>query len=247
MKKQSSVAEKQYQKFDDVFESNKKEEKIKRSRAKSNLVYSKDFNFYKYKNTNKFAKLSFYSKQNDLIEFKDALETLYYDTEEIKPNNEAQEKTLKKRKIVISTASKLYYRFLNVYTTQYNKLSEDSKKRINVLNKSEMLVLHFDRDDLLPMASLESDEEIKSEPEETSAERLKLNPQNHVYINRINNRLVFQIKIGYKLELQTPKTIKLFGSTKKLIDKTKNGENVPSLEVVEVALVQCNLVDTQCQ
>ena len=110
-----------------------------------------------------------------------------------------------------------------------------------------MLVLHFDRDDLLPMASLESDEEIKSEPEETSAERLKLNPQNHVYINRINNRLVFQIKIGYKLELQTPKTIKLFGSTKKLIDKTKNGENVPSLEVVEVALVQCNLVDTQCQ
>ena len=33
--------------------------------------------------------------------------------------------------------------------------------------------------------------------------------------------------------------MKLFGSTKKLIDKTKNGENVPSLEVVEVFLVQC--------
>ena len=29
-----------------------------------------------------------------------------------------------------------------------------------------------------------------------------------------------------------PKTMKLFGSTKKLINKTKNGENVPSLEVV---------------
>ena len=28
--------------------------------------------------------------------------------------------------------------------------------------------------------------------------------------------------------------MKLFGSTEKLIDKTKNGENVPSLEVVEV-------------
>ena len=26
----------------------------------------------------------------------------------------------------------------------------------------------------------------------------------------------------------------LFGSVKKLIDKTKNGENVPNLEVVEV-------------
>ena len=46
-------------------------------------------------------------------------------------------------------------------------------------------------------------------------------PPNHVYINRINNRLVFKIKDGYKLELQTPETMKLFGSTKKLIDKIK--------------------------
>ena len=36
----------------------------------------------------------------------------------------------------------------------------------------------------------------------------------------------------------------LFGSTNKLIDKTKNGENVSSLEVV---LVQCNLVDNRYQ
>ena len=41
--------------------------------------------------------------------------------------------------------------------------------------------------------------------------------------------------------------VKLFGSTKKLIDKTRSGENVPSLEVVEVVLVQCNLVDSQYQ
>ena len=36
-----------------------------------------------------------------------------------------------------------------------------------------------------------------------------------IYINTINNSLVFQIKNGYKLELQTPETMKLFGSTKK--------------------------------
>ena len=54
-------------------------------------------------------------------------------------------------------------------------------------------------------------------------------------------------KNGYKLELQTPETIKLFGSTKKLIDKTKTGENVPSVEVVEVGLVQCHFVNNQCQ
>ena len=72
-------------------------------------------------------------------------------------------------------------------------------------------------------------------------------PPIHVYINRIHNRLLFKIKYGCKLELQTNETMKLFGSTKKLIDKTKNRENVPSLEVVEVVLVQCNLVDNQYQ
>ena len=41
--------------------------------------------------------------------------------------------------------------------------------------------------------------------------------------------------------------MKLFGNTKKIIDKTKNGENVPSLEAVEVFLVQGNLVDNQYQ
>ena len=67
----------------------------------------------------------------------------------------------------------------------------------------------------------------------------------HIYINRINNGLVFKIKDKYKLELPTPKTMKIFGSTKKLIDKTKSREKVPSLEVVQVALVLCNLVDNQ--
>ena len=56
---------------------------------------------------------------------------------------------------------------------------------------------------------------------------------------------MFKIKDEYKLELQTPETMKFFGSIKKLIDKTKNGEKVPSLEVVEVVLVQYNLVDNR--
>ena len=68
-------------------------------------------------------------------------------------------------------------------------------------------------------------------------------PLIYVYISR----LVFEIKDGYKLEFQTPETMKLFGSTKKLIDKTKNGKNVPSLKIVELVLVQCNLVDNQYQ
>ena len=67
-------------------------------------------------------------------------------------------------------------------------------------------------------------------------ETLINNPPIHICINRTNGRLVFKIKNGFKLELQTIKITKLFGSTKKLIDKTKNGENVPSYEVVEVVL-----------
>ena len=73
-----------------------------------------------------------------------------------------------------------------------------------------------------------------------------------VYVIRINNRLVFEIKDGCKLELQTPETIKLFGSTKKSMSKKnrkekKNGENISGREVVEVVFVQCNLVDNQYQ
>ena len=41
--------------------------------------------------------------------------------------------------------------------------------------------------------------------------------------------------------------MKLFGSTNKLIGKTKNGEYVPSLEVVAVVSVRCNLADNQYQ
>ena len=43
----------------------------------------------------------------------------------------------------------------------------------------------------------------------------------HVYISRINYGLAFDIKDGYKLELQTPEIITLFGTTKKSIDKNE--------------------------
>ena len=56
---------------------------------------------------------------------------------------------------------------------------------------------------------------------------------------------MFKIKDGYKVELQTPENMKLFGSTKKLTDNTKSKENVLSLEVVEVVLAQYNLLDTE--
>ena len=78
-------------------------------------------------------------------------------------------------------------------------------------------------------------------------ETLTENPSIQIYPNKIKNRIIFKIKTGYKLELLTPETMKLLGSTKKEIDKDKNGENVPKLESVEVVLVHCNLVKNDYQ
>ena len=41
--------------------------------------------------------------------------------------------------------------------------------------------------------------------------------------------------------------IKLLGSTKNKITKHKNGENIPHLEIVEVVLVYCNIVNNDYQ
>ena len=68
-----------------------------------------------------------------------------------------------------------------------------------------------------------------------------------IYSNKIKNRIVFKIKTGYKLELLTPETMKLLGSTKKDVDKDKDGEIVPKLESVEVVLVHYNLVKNDYQ
>ena len=66
-------------------------------------------------------------------------------------------------------------------------------------------------------------------------------------MSRIKNRTVFKIKLGYKLELLTPKTMKLLGSTKKDVDKDKDGENVQKLEPAEVVLVHRNLFKNDYQ
>ena len=58
---------------------------------------------------------------------------------------------------------------------------------------------------------------------------------------------MFKIKDVYKLELKTLETMKLFAITKKLIENTMNGENVPSFKVVDKFLVPYNLVDNQYQ
>ena len=68
-----------------------------------------------------------------------------------------------------------------------------------------------------------------------------------IYVNKIESRITFKIKDGYSLELLTPETMKLLGSTKSKITQDKNGENVPHLEITEVELVHSNIVNNDYQ
>ena len=77
-----------------------------------------------------------------------------------------------------------------------------------------------------------------------------------IYVTKIENRITFKIKNGYRiylmdiwiyLELLTPEKMILLGNSENKITKDKNGENVPHLEINEVFLVHCNLVNNVYQ
>ena len=72
-------------------------------------------------------------------------------------------------------------------------------------------------------------------------------PSVQIYANKIENRIIFKIKNWYSLELLTSETMKLLGSTKNKITEDENGENVPHLEITEVVLVHCNIVNNDYQ
>ena len=44
---------------------------------------------------------------------------------------------------MLATVSELYDKLLNIYTTQYDKLTKAQKKSIKVLNRPEDLALDF--------------------------------------------------------------------------------------------------------
>ena len=62
-------------------------------------------------------------------------------------------------------------------------------------------------------------------------------PSVQIYVNKIENRITCKIKKRYSLELLTPETMKLIGSTENNTTKDNSGKNVPHLEITEVVLV----------
>ena len=73
------------------------------------------------------------------------------------------------------------------------------------------------------------------------------NPSIRIHVNKIENKITFRRKTGHHLELLITETRKLLGITKSKINKVKNGENVPHLEITEVVLIYCNIVKIDYQ
>ena len=68
------------------------------------------------------------------------------------------------------------------------------------------------------------------------------NPSIKICANTIENKTTLKIKNRYNLEISTPETMKLLGSSRNKVTKDKSGEIVPHLEITEVVLVHCNVV-----
>ena len=125
----------------------------------------------------------------------------------------------------------IYYTWRNVKSTYNN-----SKFKISAPTRNETFDLP---DGSYNISEIQDYNEYIIKKHETIGENAPI----LIYANTINDRIVFKIKSGYKLELLSKEAMKLLGGTKDIIDADKNSENVPKLENFEVVLVHCNLVN----
>ena len=73
------------------------------------------------------------------------------------------------------------------------------------------------------------------------------NPPIIIFVNKIENVITFGINTEYYLKLLASRTMKLLGSTKIDITKNVNGENVSQIQITEVVLAHCNIVNNNYQ
>ena len=66
-------------------------------------------------------------------------------------------------------------------------------------------------------------------------------------VNKTENTITFKTKEKNCLQILTPETMKILGSSKIKIDKNKIGESIPHLEIAEVVLVYWNVVSNDYQ
>ena len=103
----------------------------------------------------------------------------------------------------------IYYTWKNVRSTYNN-----DKFKISALTWNETFDLP---DGLYNISEIQDYIEYIIKKHETIGENAPI----LIYTNTINNRIVFKIKSGYKLELLSKETMKLLGGTKDIIDSDK--------------------------
>ena len=138
------------------------------------------------------------------------------------------------KSVALSNLS-IYYTWKNIKSS-YNK----NKPKISAPTWSDTFCLN---DDSYSVSNIKNYFEYILKKHSESVD----NPSIRIYVNKIENRIIFTTKNGYYLELLTPEATKLLGSTKARITKDKNVKNVPHLEIVELVLVHCNLVNDDYQ
>ena len=118
---------------------------------------------------------------------------------------------------------------LSIYYTQKNIKSEYSN------NKFKIFAPTWNETFNLPDGSYSIDDiqdyfEFIIKKHETLTD----NPSIQIYPNKIKKRMTFKIKNGYKLELLTPETMNLLGSSKKVVDKIKIEKMYPSQNLLRL-------------
>ena len=105
---------------------------------------------------------------------------------------------------------------LSIYYTWKNIKSEFSniKFKISATTWNETFDLH---DGSYSISDIQGYFEFIIKKHKTLTENSSI----QIYANKIKNRIVVKIKTGYKLELLTPETMNLLGSTKNLLIKIK--------------------------
>ena len=135
-------------------------------------------------------------------------------------------------KIIALSNLSIYYTWKNIKNS-YNK----NKLKIFARTWSDEFELH---NGSYSVSDIQDYFEYISKKHRESTDK----PSVQIYVKKIKNMVTFKIKNGCSLEILTPETIKVLGSTENEITRDKNGENVSHLEITEVVLVHCDIVNS---
>ena len=88
---------------------------------------------------------------------------------------------------------------------------------------------------------------LKKHREKIKENGEKNNPLIKICANEIKKQWYLKLKQDIISNFLIPETIKLLGSTKDEITKDENCENVPNLEITEIVIIHCNIVNNYQQ